>query len=449
LRIVDLDPQDPAAATDDFAQTLEAVDRGVQVAFRNRALFVARLQPLPDLGYGQVTLSPNATYLVTGGLGGIGFRLASWLVSRGARSIVLAGRSVAPSAQSRAMEVAGPDCTIHVRRADVGSEEDLRSLIDDIQRSMPPLRGIIHTALALQDGVFINQTHQGFAAVFRPKARGAWLLHELTQALPLDLFVLFSSAGAVLGAAGQANYSAASAAMDAIAHYRRAQGLPALAINWGPWSYPGSPSEGKKPSGFDGYVRITPDLGLEWFERLLAADASAVSAQTGVMPFDREAWSTYCPQLAQPLLSRMPAQSESAPVLPIPAAAAAASTDLSKAEHVLRITEDLKRRIGRRLSCAPDAVPVEVSLQSLGFESLAIIELRNEIGDALGIYVSPRLLIKATGLRAMAEIIHDSMHAPVGGTVEAAPPLDVDSLTDEEVAAALDRLFADRVGGAR
>jgi acyl carrier protein len=145
----------------------------------------------------------------------------------------------------------------------------------------------------------------------------------------------------------------------------------------------------------------------------------------------------------------MPAQSESAPVLPIPAAAAAASTDLSKVEHVLRITEDLKRRIGRRLSCAPDAVPLEVSLQSLGFESLAIIELRNEIGDALGIYVSPRLLIKATGLRAMAEIIHDSMHAPVGGTVEAAPPLDVDSLTDEEVAAALDRLFADRVGGAR
>src|SRR5690606_30530681 len=108
------------------------------------------------------------------------------------------------------------------------------------EQTMPPLRGVIHSAGVLDDGALLQQSWSRFRTVMAPKVVGSWHLHQLTRHLPLDFFVLFSSGAAVLGSPGQSNHAAANAFMDALAHCRRAQGLPAVSINWGPWAEVGA-----------------------------------------------------------------------------------------------------------------------------------------------------------------------------------------------------------------
>ena len=112
----------------------------------------------------------------------------------------------------------------------------MQFVYDQIQNDMPPLRGVVHAAGAIRDAVLINQRWEDAAEIFGGKVAGAWLLHELTRELPLEFFILYSSAAVVLGAAGQGLYSAANAELDALAHFRRRLGLPALSVAWGPWA---------------------------------------------------------------------------------------------------------------------------------------------------------------------------------------------------------------------
>jgi acyl transferase domain-containing protein/NADPH:quinone reductase-like Zn-dependent oxidoreductase/NAD(P)-dependent dehydrogenase (short-subunit alcohol dehydrogenase family)/SAM-dependent methyltransferase len=225
-------------------------------------------------------LDQGGTYLVTGGLRGLGLLTAEWLVQRGARHLLLIGRNPtsAHTAETlRRLEAAGVE--IRTMQGDVSIEQDIRSIFDEAQRTMPPLRGVIHAAGTLADGVLLQQDWARFREVMASKIAGAWHLHNLTKELPLDFFVLFSSIAAILGAAGQANHAAANSFMDALAHHRRRLGLPASSINWGVWSEVGAAAERNVDvrALAQGMGAFSPQQGLQVLEYLLAHSPTQIA----------------------------------------------------------------------------------------------------------------------------------------------------------------------------
>ncbi|MEZ4619280.1 MAG: SDR family NAD(P)-dependent oxidoreductase [Caldilineaceae bacterium] len=211
-------------------------DQENQLALRQGQCYVARLahadtQSAADID--TLPIQPNATYLITGGLGDIGLLTAEWLVSQGANHLVLVGRrQPRAAATERLVALREQGVTVTVHQADVTDRSQMAQVLTAIDPAAP-LRGLIHSVGVLDDGVLIQQHWERFAQVLAPKLQGAWHLHDLTQGMRLDFFVLFSSAVGLMGNAGQANHAAANTFLDAFAHYRRAQGQPALSINWG------------------------------------------------------------------------------------------------------------------------------------------------------------------------------------------------------------------------
>lgn len=183
---------------------------------------------------GSATFQPDATYLIVGGLGGFGLATARWMVRHGARRLVLMGRGGAASAETqdavRSLEQSG--AKVRIAAADVTSEDQLARVLAEIRKSLPPLRGVFHTAMVLDDGVLERLTLTRFQTVLAPKMIGAWNLHRLTAEDPLDYFVLFSSVSAVVGNRGQGSYAAANLFLDTLARHRRIEGRPALSVNW-------------------------------------------------------------------------------------------------------------------------------------------------------------------------------------------------------------------------
>ena len=179
--------------------------------------------------------SPEGTYLITGGLNGFGLATARWLADRGAMHLALVSRRGAPTPQDAPVieQMRARGVSVATIAADVADPEALKRALRDLKKIAPPLRGVFHAAMVLRDRAITEMTQEDLGAVLAPKAKGAWNLHEQTRKLPLDCFVSFSSLSSLIGSPGQANYAAANGFLDALAHYRRAEGLPGLSINWG------------------------------------------------------------------------------------------------------------------------------------------------------------------------------------------------------------------------
>jgi polyketide synthase 12/epothilone polyketide synthase D len=226
----------------------------------------------------ELRLSSDATYLITGGLGGVGLALARYLVEQGARSLVLVGRSAPSGAAQQALEgLRASGAHVEAAQVDVADTARVKALLEELRTRLPPLRGIIHAAVVLEDATLPRQTPGHFQRVAGPKVLGAWNLHHLTLGEPLDFFVLCSSVASVLGSPGQANYCAANAYLDALVYQRQAQGLPALAINYGPWAEVGlaaaQANRGERMA-LRGMESFTPAQGVEAFARLLRRAAA-------------------------------------------------------------------------------------------------------------------------------------------------------------------------------
>jgi NADPH:quinone reductase-like Zn-dependent oxidoreductase/SAM-dependent methyltransferase/acyl carrier protein len=336
-------------------------------------------------------LGGDATYLITGGLAGLGLLVAQWMVEQGARHLVLTGRSQ-PSEQSlqviRGLEQKGAE--VVVAQGDVSDRSHLQEVFSKFGCGLPPLRGIVHSAGALDDGVLLHQSWERFQTVFAPKVSGSWQLHALTQDLPLDFFVMFSSAVSLLGSAGQANHVAACAFEDGLAHYRRALGLPALSINWGPWAEVGAATRGtvSQRLQWKGFQAIEPEQGLRVLEELLGQDR----VQIGVLSVDWRQYSDSLPRgFRSALLSELSRKTEvSAPSgqgkTEQPQALLQQLNQAPPAKRQKLLLEFLRGQAVKVLGLdSTQSLDYKQPLSDLGLDSLMAVELRSVLSTELGL----------------------------------------------------------------
>jgi acyl transferase domain-containing protein/NADPH:quinone reductase-like Zn-dependent oxidoreductase/NAD(P)-dependent dehydrogenase (short-subunit alcohol dehydrogenase family)/acyl carrier protein len=352
-----------------------------------------------------VSFREDATYLITGGLGGLGLKVARWLADRGARHLVLLGRSGAsPQAQTQVEELEKTGVRVVVRRCDVGNREEVAGLLADIHEMMPPLRGIFHLAGVLDDGVLREQTRERFDRVMGAKMLGAWNLHELSQAERLDWFVLFSSAAALLGSPGQANYAAANAFLDALAHHRRWLRQPALSVNWGSWAEVGMAArlietEGQRWSAA-GVGWIEPDRGLHTLEHLMAEDR----AQVGVLPLDWPKFFERIPPGSEPAWLAEIAEQARTAVTPDEACPLLLEElkSVTPAERLDLALNHVRKQAARVLAIDEANLPdPRRTLNELGFDSLTAVEFANRVGRSIGQHLNPSLLFDYPTLESL------------------------------------------------
>jgi acyl transferase domain-containing protein/NAD(P)-dependent dehydrogenase (short-subunit alcohol dehydrogenase family) len=378
-------------------------------------------------------LRADGTYLVTGGLGGVGLKVAHWLADRGARHIVLVGRSgasVEARAQLEGLEKAG--VRVVVRRCDVGNREELAALLAAIGAELPPLRGIFHLAGVLDDGILREQTRERFDRVMAPKVLGAWNLHELTRDQPLDLFVMFSSAAALLGAPGQANYAAANAFLDALAHHRRREKRPALSVNWGSWAEAGMAARlgdaaGRRLSAV-GMGQIDPARGLHLLEHLLSEDRT----QTAVLAIDWPKFLERIPPGSEPAWASEMARDARTAVSPGDARPRLLDElkDVTPAERLDVALTHLRKEAARVLAIEDGNLPdPRRTLNELGFDSLTGVELANRVGRSIGQPVNPALLFDYPTLESLAGyVVRDVLKL---GPEAAPPAAEAEDVVDE------------------
>ncbi len=236
-RLIDLDPSD-AGLPNGLIEELLHPGHETELAWRNGMRLASRLAPTPAERYTEpARLNPGGTYLVTGGLRGLGLEVAAWLADRGAATIVLNGRTPPDDVSRNAIEaLQARGVRVEAELADIADEAALAALLTRIDDTLPPLVGIVHCAGVFADRTFANLDWEQCEAALRPKVLGSWNLHRLTEGQNLDLFLLFSSVAGTVGNPGQANYAAANAFLDQMAGYRRHCGLAGQSIAWGPWS---------------------------------------------------------------------------------------------------------------------------------------------------------------------------------------------------------------------
>ncbi len=363
----------------------------------------------------------DKTYVVTGGMGGFGREVVLWLLKHGAGRVAVLSRN--PQANP-----GFDDPRVEAHACDVGDAQ----AVTDLMGRLGPVHGVVHAAMQLDDTPTNGLTRERLEGVFHAKIHGTWNLHQATLDQPLDFFILFSSNAALFGAAGQGNYAASNLFLDSLAHYRASQGLPALAVNWG-------------PIGDVGYLARNP-LVAAWLESggsKLITSAQAMQAmelalsvnptQVGVFNAD---WTL--------LLKAMNGK-------PVPRFEALLSAQKGGAEGGLQHLESLdpeERRsalhpvvmaqVARVLGTQPQRIDTSQSLLDMGLDSLMSLQLRNWVKSNLNVTLASSTLLDQPSLEKLVDLLSESMQpAPVAAD-EA-----LDHLEDDEVEAMLAAMLDD------
>jgi len=423
-----------------------------------RASHIGRLVLEPDperIRVRQPTDAPlprDGTWLVSGGLGGLGLSLAEDLSRRGLGALLLLGRSgvqagVQGEAQRQAIaRMSARGTQVEVLAVDVADGLALEAALDEARTRLPPLRGVVHAAGVLEDGLINRQDADRYRKVLAPKIAGAWNLHRLTLDDPLDAFVLYGSASGTMGAPGQSAYAAGNTFLEGLAWARHQQGRPALCLAWGAFSEVGlAAAQGNRGDRIaSGGVRsISPDEGLSHLWAALASEAVSV----GVLPASLRQWIELMPQAAaSPRVAAGAGQSTITQDDELRSRVRAARPE-QRAAIVLAF---VRQQLGTVLRTRPGSVDPARPLSDLGVDSLMGLELRNRLEAGLGERLESTLIWTHPTAEALAENLLGRLVAgEVDAPVEASPvlpspaALPVDQLDDDELDAHFDDRLAD------
>lgn len=399
---------------------------------------------LPDV---PVKIHDSGSYLITGGAGGLGMLFAESLIAEGARHIVLTGRSAPKDKPAKQIEQWRADgINVQFVSADIGSRSDVEKLFAVIDAQPVRLAGVLHAAGVLRDGVISQQTPENLHTVLSAKVTGGWLLHEMTKLRDLDLFVLFSSVSSLLGSPGQSNYAAANAFLDGLAYYRRGLGLPAMAINWGPWAEVGMAANEKVSSqaSSGGMRYIAPQLGITAF--LQAVQDNPI--QRGIAPIDWPALTANFGGDVPSFLSEVHvahAGADNAELKRLKEEFVPRLREAPASERQAILTEVIGAQIVRVMGLDPgEQIDPNQPLQELGLDSLMAVELRNILCAISGRQLAATLLFKYPTVASLSAFLIKDMFgedaedgttdsaAPV--TATAAPEEDFSEMSEDELA---------------
>ena len=414
--LIDLDPEAPVHEADALALELLDPDGEDQLAFRNGQRLAARLarrEGAAEPARGLI-VRPEGTYLVTGGLGELGLRAARWLTERGARRIVLLGRRGLPPRETwehlpendplrhrveAVQDLERLGATVAIAPVDVADAAGMSALFEQLRKTLPPVRGILHVAGLVTPHALRDLDLETFQAVLRPKVAGTLVLHELSRSLPLDFFVAFSSVASVLGAK-EAHYAAANQFLDTFAQARRALGLPALSVNWGPWAGGGMATAPDRARAFRllGLSPLPPELAFEALERLARLDAR----QAMVARVD---WFTlkllHGQEGRRRLLEELEIEDGRGPGEPARNGTWAGLNGAPE-ERLARLVAELRGRVAEVLRLEADRINSDRPLNQLGLDSLMAIELKSGVESDLGLIVPISLLMQGPTLNHLA-----------------------------------------------
>ncbi len=370
----------------------------VAVSYNSRPASVKAGEYLPT------QFNAAGTYWVAGGLGGFGIEIARWMIERGARSLVLSGRSTTlrPEAEKAIAEFEAAGARINVLPTDITDPQSIRETLSQIDASMPPLVGVIHTAMVLIDKLIVDLDRETLDKVLRPKVLGGWNLHKETLGRELECFILFSSLSSVFGHAGQANYSAANALLDSLAYYRRSLGLPGLVMNWGHLGEVGYLAERDELSERlerQGVLSFTVKEATECLDFALQTKA----IQLSVLNMDWSLWrglgitNRVSPRFAHLLRHQGEVQSSG------DYASAEALRAVAGKQREKLIDSMLRTKAGSLLGIPAEQIQPDRALLEMGLDSLMAVEMRNWIENQMEIQVPISSLMRTESLAQLTQ----------------------------------------------
>jgi acyl transferase domain-containing protein/acyl carrier protein len=431
--LIDVDPAMPpeAAATSVIAE-LFSNDREDQIVYRDGRRLVARLRRSSVQKSGVNTaaftgLREDGAYLLVGGLGGVGLGVAKWAAEQHAGHLVLLGRTgiganagmFASERKTAIQQIEKLGTRVTIVEGDVASEADMNLLLRRFGGELPPLRGIFHAATVVHAAKLGDLTDERIDGMLRPKVLGTWILHELTKDLNLDFFLAFSSAASLLGAKGMAHYAAANQFLDSFAHFRRADGLQMLSVNWGAWNVMRLVSSQRQARlSQAGLLPMSSEKLFDLFGELLASRR----AQIMIANID---WNILKPafevQRVRPLLEQLggatPQQrSGNGSSIREPRRAslldAAAMTPADRSKFIEAfVLEHAAQVLGFRRGELPS---VDVPLSDLGLDSLMAVDLKNRLQTGLGQELSPTVVFDYPTVAALGRLLDTMLWAGDG-----------------------------------
>jgi acyl transferase domain-containing protein len=465
--LIDIDDADDRAETASrICEHILADDREDQIAIRGREMFVPRLRSSRSLTKAFPTkLKPDATYVVTGGAGALGRVVATYLAERGARHIALLCRSEIPPRDRWSLlpHDDGHHATVNTIRkiehlgaqvttasVDVTDVDQVNAwLSNHIRKGGRPVRGIVHAAGCVDDRLLVNMTEADFTKVMAPKISGARVLHSALKGHDLEFFVMFGSAGSVIASPGQGNYAAANAFLDAFAHYRRAEGLPALTIGWGPWSV-GMVEELKLENVYAqrGIELITPAAGTRILDRLInqkAPNVIAISADW--MKARRAGLGGQLP----PIFSELGTAEPSSDSIDSASSILELLSGCPAADRLEVIASHLRQIVAAVFELAVSDIGSDDALDDLGLDSMMAMDFRIRINAMFAIDLPLLELLRGFSVNSLAgrilaelPLATDDPAAVTDQRSEAAPAEDdVDSLIQQLSEAELREVLAE------
>lgn len=375
------------------------------------------LTPLPLKG---VKISSEGTYLVTGGFGGFGMATAQWLVDKGARHLVLASRSgpVTESSESLIRDLKETGANIEVALVDVSNDRQVQRLVKKIQKTMPPLKGVLHAAGVIADHRLTDLDQEAFETVMAPKVSGAWNLHIATASLSLDYFILYSSISALVGNIGQGNYAAANAFLDGLAYYRRSIGLPATSLNWG--AIKGVGMAAREPAVLEfmermGIKAFTTDRALAGLDRVLEPNP----LQVGIIDMDWAQWGQMQQSLAiSPRFHDLAASQAIGQLDDEVTHLLSVLGQLDETNRLIVMEKMVAKQVARVLRIPHAKLDIQQPLLDMGMDSLTGFELLTVIKSVFGVEISPMELMRGISVMQLVRNLYGKLNFPESNSIE-------------------------------